>query len=307
MLQSPDFAKAPQEKLIPIEIAEVPPSPTAQKRPPTKQTPKEKEKEIAETQKLDNEKIDPKSTILSEKNQTAEEQMKAKRTDDFRDKKGTGLAQDNTLAQEKSLGLAPTADTEATKKTEEIALGDGDLTPKPSEASQGVKRNWKTLSLKDLSVGGDGGAEAATDDRLSNIKEGDRTILSTREFKYFSYYNRVKDLLRQYWKPSVERKLAKLYNRGRVIGETEMTTKVLVLLDDAGRVQKVSRVEGSGIDEIDLAAIEAFERAAPFPNPPKALVEADGFVRLRWDFILKTESAPIIQFRSMGGAPSQNY
>ena len=46
--------------------------------------------------------------------------------------------------------------------------------------------------------------------------------------------------------------------------------------------------------------MEAFQQAGPFPNPPKGMLDADGFVRIRWDFILKAEAAPRINFGSAG-------
>jgi protein TonB len=39
--------------------------------------------------------------------------------------------------------------------------------------------------------------------------------------------------------------------------------------------------------DLDSAAVEAFRQAAPFPNPPKGMVEADGTIKIRWDFVLE--------------------
>ena len=38
---------------------------------------------------------------------------------------------------------------------------------------------------------------------------------------------------------------------------------------------------GCGIREFDEALLEAFELAAPFPDPPDAAIEADGFIHIR--------------------------
>ncbi|HPI41531.1 MAG TPA: TonB family protein [Pseudobdellovibrionaceae bacterium] len=51
---------------------------------------------------------------------------------------------------------------------------------------------------------------------------------------------------------------------------------------------KVQVIGDSGIQDLDDAAIEAFKAAAPFPNPPKGVVENDGTVQIRWDFVLET-------------------
>ena len=61
--------------------------------------------------------------------------------------------------------------------------------------------------------------------------------------------------------------------------------------------------EGIRHSAADQYSVDAFQKAGPFPNPPKGIVEDDGFVRIRWDFILKTEAAPRIQFQSSGNNP----
>lgn len=290
----------------PIEITQVPPSQMPPMPPqPTQKPPKPKieDPQMAESEDAKNRKEDPNAKILSDKTQTAEKQMKAKQIDDFRKAEGKGLKSDST--KQKLSSIAPTGDKTGGKaKKTPLEKGEGE-TPAEKQEDQkvaGIKRNWKTLSMKDLSVGADGMPSGATDDHL-NVQEGDRTILSTREYRYFSYYHRIKELLRQYWKPNVEHRLYKMYERGKQVGEDEMVTKVLVLLNPEGRIEKISRVGSSGFTDLDEAAIEAFERAAPFPNPPKGIIDPDGFVRIRWDFILKTEAAPRIQFQTAGGSP----
>lgn len=277
-----------------IELSELPPE-VIEKLRKEKNTAALTKPQVVETEDSGNREIDPNAQLLSDKNQKAEQQSRAARTDDFRSGKGTGPKEMNTPD---TGSIPPTGTEPSDTPSEELALGEGS-SPSPAP---GVKRNWKTLSLKDLSVGGNGEQASASDDYLPNIATGDRTILSTREFRYFSYYNRIKDLLRQYWKPSIEREVAKLWGKGRMLNEEELTTRVLVLLDKTGKVQKISKIEVSGFTEIDEAAIQAFYQAAPFPNPPTGLVDTDGFVRINWDFILKTASAPRIQFRP--GGPS---
>ena len=253
---------------------------------------------VQETEEANNREMDPDAKFLGEHNQKVKKQVRAKVVDDFRTKQGTGSKQ---ITIDKTASIPPTGNVVG-KESPEVQTEGGGLSD--SKQLKGVKRNWKTLSLKDLSVGGDGGTTAASDDNLKGVDEGNETVLSTREFRFFSYYNRIKDLLRQYWKPNVERQITRIWNKGKQINEEELTTKVLVLLDGQGAIQKISKVAGSGFSELDEAAVEAFQKAGPFPNPPKGIVDADGFVRIRWDFILKTENGPHIQFRSMGAVPN---
>lgn len=275
----------------PIVISEAPPADKRgeKTKPPTAT----KEPEMAETEDSKNKELDPEARFLSDRNQKADHETRARLTDDFRKKQGTGLQ-----SKQGSSHPPPTGSGKANVLDQSDSATDV-LDPN-MKSKAGAKRDWKTLSLKDLGISGHGGLEAATDDRVNGVDAGDETVLSTREFKYFSYYHRIKEMLRQYWKPNVERKLAMLWGKGKNLGEEEITTKLLVLLDQNGTVQKISKLNSSGISDLDDAAIEAFQRAAPFPNPPKGIVDEDGFVRIRWDFILKTEAVPRIQFRNVG-------
>jgi protein TonB len=275
----------------PIEITEVPQE--WLKQAPAKPLKPNREQQVVESEKTNNDKIDPNAKFLSEKNQTAEKQTRAKLVDDFRQKKGTGAKSGNNEVTPKTGD-----DSGAESKQDKIAIGE--IPPEDQKKTGGVKRDWKSLSLKDLGIGGDGSPTAATDDRLEGIELGDQTVLSTREFKYYSYYNRIKELLRQYWKPNIERQLAMLWAKGKQLSDAELVTKLLILLDEKGNLTKISKLSGSGIIELDQAAVEAFRRAAPFPNPPHGLVDADGFVRVRWDFILQTVAGPRIQFHPAG-------
>lgn len=249
-------------------------------------------KQMAETEDAGNREKDANAKFLGEHDQKAQKQTRAKIIDDFRPSRGRG---------------APSAGTQSAEKSSQKPANEAAQEHRLAPVEEGVpsqSRDWRTLSMRDLSLGSEGGASGATDDRLDDVAIGDRTILSTREYRFFSYYQRIKDLLRQQWKPRVERKMLSLWGRGKNIKEDELVTRVLVTLDDGGKVRKIARITSSGVMELDEAAIESFERAGPFPNPPKGIIEQDGLVRIRWDFILKTEAAPRIQFQRAGGQPN---
>ena len=252
------------------------------------------ESQIAETEKADNNLVDPSATFLGAQNQRVEKQTRAEQIDDFRNKQGTGAKGIPTTTEM----IPPTS---ADMGREEPLSEDGvSLTEAPKK--MGVKRDWKTLSLKDLSVGGDGQSLAATDDKL-NVDRGEQTLLATREYKFFGYYQRIKELLRQYWKPNIEHQMARIWGKGKQINEDELVTRVLVLLDENGGIAKISKLASSGYIELDEAAVQAFQSAGPFPNPPKGMLDPDGLVRINWDFILTTDNGPRIRFRNVGSVP----
>lgn len=135
-----------------------------------------------------------------------------------------------------------------------------------------------------------GGAQAsATSDYLKDVDQGLETLLNAREFKYYSYYNRIRRQLSQHWEPKVRVKLSQMFKQGRYLAAaTDRITKLVVVLDTKGNLVKVQMLKDSGVTDLDDAAIEAFQSAAPFPNPPKGIVESDGTVKIRWDFVLET-------------------
>ncbi len=140
-----------------------------------------------------------------------------------------------------------------------------------------------------------GGNPSATDDHLKNVQTGMQTLLSTREFVYYSYYNRIKDKLRQTWEPKIKEKMERIFRQGRTIASTsDRVTKVIIVLDAQGILRKVQVIGPSGVHDLDDAAVEAFRAAAPFPNPPRGIIDSDGTIKIRWDFILEANANGLI-------------
>lgn len=133
------------------------------------------------------------------------------------------------------------------------------------------------------------------DDYLPNVDSGDETKLNTKEFMFYTYFARIKERLRMYWTPALQVVMNRIYYGGQNMESGEFVTKVNVTLTREGNLQNVKIIQGSGNKELDMVAIQAFEKAAPFPNPPSGMIEKDGTVLLRWDFILTTNSGPSLR------------
>lgn len=129
---------------------------------------------------------------------------------------------------------------------------------------------------------------SATDDYLPKVQEGTQTALNTREFQFYSYFERIKDRLRMYWEPELQGRVDKIYAKGKSLGEQDLITKLNIILSTKGELSKIQIVRNSGIEDVDDAAVKAFERAAPFPNPPSGMIEKDGNVYLTWSFVVET-------------------
>lgn len=137
------------------------------------------------------------------------------------------------------------------------------------------------------------GKNSQTSDHLTDVNKGLQTLLSTREFVYYSYYQRIREKIRQQWEPRIREKVKKVFSSGRTIASSrDRVTQVIIILDESGGLENVQVIGESGVSDLDEAAIDAFRAAEPFPNPPNGIVESDGKIRIRWDFILEARSLP---------------
>lgn len=149
--------------------------------------------------------------------------------------------------------------------------------PKVMASKQGLKNGNK--HKKGLSQ---------NNDYVEDIKLGDMTRLNTQEFKYYGFYHRIRQKLEQYWENSLRKKVDSIYRQGRrVASKTEKITSLRISLDSRGRIVDVQVRSSSGVKELDDAAIESFNKAGPFPNPPSGMVK-NGVAVLDWGFVVKS-------------------
>lgn len=127
---------------------------------------------------------------------------------------------------------------------------------------------------------------AAPNDFLNKVPIGDGTFLNTREFKYASFFNRVKQRVGEQWHPNDN--LRQNDPRGHATARTRITV-VDVTLDETGHIVEVEVSQSCGVGFLDDEAVAAFRRAQPFPNPPAGLFESDHRIRFRFGFHLENE------------------
>ncbi|MGZ3771260.1 MAG: TonB family protein [Bdellovibrio sp.] len=249
------------------------------------ETPKNQVVEQSEVSR--NEEAPVNSRFLSAKNQKVEKQTIAAQRGEFQNikkpmaqksgpkgdgkEKSTSEKTKKAIAKDLFKGFDPSESLERQKVADkEAGLGKG-----KGNGEQDDKNNADT---------------SQSNDYIKDVDMGLETVLNTREFKYYSYYNRIRKQLAQHWEGRVREKLTKLFKEGRAPAATnkDRVTKLMIVLNDRGTLVNVQVVNDSGISDLDDAAIEAFRAAAPFPNPPKGIIEGDGTVKIRWDFVLET-------------------
>lgn len=129
---------------------------------------------------------------------------------------------------------------------------------------------------------------SSTNDYIEHIPLGDVTNLNTVEYKYYGFYHRIRQKLEQFWGRSLQDKAAQMAKNGRAIQTSdELITALQITLDENGEITAIKVLGTSGVQELDDAAIESFNEAGPFPNPPKGMI-VDGKVTLEWGFVVKS-------------------
>lgn len=142
---------------------------------------------------------------------------------------------------------------------------------------------------------------SGTQDHLADIDEGSETALNTKRWVYATFFNRVKEKVRDHWKPADE------YQRrdptGRIYGAEDRYTLLKVSLKADGSLANVSVSHTCGLDFLDDTAVTAFKEAQPFINPPKRLLEAgNGMVTFGFGFFFEVSGAPrlkLFRYKSM--------
>jgi protein TonB len=266
--------KTAKKQIVEIEYIQKPEGSKAVEQP---------QAQIVEQERRVNEETPEKSKYLSKYDQTVKEETRALKTGEFRNAAKAGVQK--IPAPRKTPPKEPTPRKLAKGELPSLKNLVPELTATPKAQQQEE---------------GQAGDPSQTDDHLKDTKTGIQTLLSTREFVYYSYYQRIKDQIRQYWGPNIQEKVKIIYRKGRSIASaSDRVTQVVVTLNQKGELEAVEVIGESGVKDFDDAAVEAFKAAAPFPNPPKGIVEKDGRIRIRWDFILEASSSTGRAFRKI--------
>jgi TonB family protein len=123
------------------------------------------------------------------------------------------------------------------------------------------------------------------------VDEGEETALNAKKWKFASFFNRVKEQIRQHWHAAEE--YGKRDPNGAVYGAKVHLTLVRIRLTRDGSLSSVQLEQGSGVDFLDDVAVQAVKEAQPFPNPPQQLVDpALGLISFQFGFVLDVSGQP---------------
>jgi protein TonB len=231
-------------------------------------------------------KLDPSETqdiFLGRHNQRVDQNTRAARVGKFKNVLKEGVQDARDLFK---LSEAPSPQEKA-RAQKAVAHDTHAPASPPAEDDKHGKTTRFPASVPGADPMAPGEGFSATDDYLPHAAIGANTLLNTREYKYASFFERIREKLNHQWQTKLRAELENLYLQGMKGFSGERLTKLKVFLDANGAIVKITKQGSAGYLELDRAAVEAFRSAAPFPNPPKDLLEGSTpTVSIDWHFVV---------------------
>lgn len=132
-------------------------------------------------------------------------------------------------------------------------------------------------------------------DYLSDVEEGEKTLLNRKRSRYWSFMERLKEGVAREWNPVDEYRRRDPY--GNVYGVKDRYTVVNMTLNSDGSMRTLYVAKSSGLDFYDREAVRALRAAAPFPNPPEGLKDQDGLIHINFGLLLDLSTGRVRSFR----------
>ena len=218
-----------------------------------------KKRQIVQTNQKETKKKEiPKEVFLGKNTSIVDKQMVAKKVDKFNNEAGT--------------------DQQGQKKDSSKTISLSDLgVQKMAVKKPIIAKNSNAASAR----------RSATTDHVEDVPLGELTQLNTTEFKFYGFYHRIRQKLEQYWGNSLREKAMLLHRQGKAHRlRRERVTALVVVIDHLGNIVRVRLKSTSGVKELDDAAVESFNKAGPFPNPPHEMLK-QGHAEIEWGFVVK--------------------
>ena len=192
------------------------------------------------------------NAILSNKNRVFKEQKSSKEFG------SGGLPKSKTTVRVSDLGVKINTDQKAPTENES---------------------NWTSHVLGEATKGGD---------YVRGLRENETSELNTQESIFFSYFGRMYNQLYGAWAPIIRKQIEQQSAAGRKFSiEDSFITRAMVTLSGKGEILKVQLLQESGNLELDQAAVIALNKAGPYPNPPKGMIDKNGNAQLPVRFIIR--------------------
>lgn len=212
---------------------------------------------VTETDKADLlEKFKTQADFLSQFTKRVKEQIKARNSGETKNSPSTGPRQNADQQKMEQQASKPLQEPGETQRKSESPLG------------------------RNIVMG-----ESSIAERIPGVREGAFTALNTDQFTYYTFYARMNEQVRYRWIRQIRSFVDSLSQQDFLeLAKKERVTRIEVILDSTGNLLNSIVHFTSGYQPLDQAAAHAFADAAPFRNPPRGMVEADGKIHLFYEF-----------------------
>jgi len=168
----------------------------------------------------------------------------------------------------------PTAEKVAGQESRELQLPSPDGQFRPAGRGQ---------QMRTVAIGASSLAEY-----IPGVQEGAFTALNTDSFTYYAFFARMNEQVRNRWISLIRNYVGSLPpQKLEQLSRRERQSVIEIILSSDGRFETAVIQMSSGDESLDKIPAQSFEIAAPFPNPPRGLVEEDGKIHLKYAFVLQ--------------------
>ncbi|MCH9685499.1 MAG: TonB C-terminal domain-containing protein [Deltaproteobacteria bacterium] len=125
--------------------------------------------------------------------------------------------------------------------------------------------------------------QSPLENMVPEVQVGNQTALRSRKHPFARYIAQMHRKIHEAWAWGF---LDQQDSRGRKhsLNDFELWTRVEIVLDTDGRIDKVITVRYSGNTTFDAAAREIVYAAGPYPDPPASIRSGNGKVYMHWAF-----------------------
>ncbi|MBU1535199.1 TonB family protein [Myxococcota bacterium] len=168
---------------------------------------------------------------------------------------------------------------EAPKKPGEVAVRSVKKVPQEAKKGKALKLFPSEKAVEKI-------LGISSNEYVPGVKSGKETVLKTKKWVGASFFLRVKEAVSQVWDPGT---VYKLHDRdGSIYGFKSWFTVLKITLDTKGRIKRIFISKNSGLPFLDQEALRAFKVAAPFPNPPREIVDPKtGLLTFSFGFLVE--------------------
>lgn len=125
--------------------------------------------------------------------------------------------------------------------------------------------------------------QSPLENMVPEVKVGNQTALRSRKHPFARFIAQMHRTIHDAWAWGF---LEQLDTRGssHPLNDYGLWSRVEIVMDRAGKIEKVTTVRHSGSLAFDAAAREIVWSSGPFPDPPKEILSGNGKIYVHWAF-----------------------